>query len=81
MAKRRIIIELDSDFAGFGKPPLIHEGGMYRQYSSISATDLTQPEITVHYHMSEDSAELATFVEEIVERLKENNNVRPSLKA
>ena len=74
MTKRRIIIELDSDVAGFGRPPLIHEGGMYRQYTSISATDLTRPEITVHYHMSEDSDELAKLVKEIVEWIRKNNN-------
>lgn len=70
MTKRRIIIELDSEVAGFGMPAIRHEGGMYRLYSSISAADLSQPDITVHYHMSEDSAELALFVEQIVEHIK-----------
>lgn len=71
MTKRTIVIEIDSAPAAFGMPALKYEGGAYRRDTSISASDLSQPEITVHYHISEDSAELASFVEEIVERIKQ----------
>jgi hypothetical protein len=67
---RRIIIELESELAGFGMPCLKHEGGMYLQDTSITATDLSQPEITIYYHPSEDPADLAKMVAEIVTKIE-----------
>lgn len=67
--KRRIIIEIDSEIAGFGRPALRQEGGLNLDFSSLSASDLSKPEITIEYHTSEDPADLALLVEEIVTRM------------
>lgn len=71
--KRRIIIELESELAGFGRPPLKEEGGLYQIFTSISASDLSRPDITVRYHPSEPPADLANFIEEIVVRIYGND--------
>lgn len=78
--KRRIIIDLESELAGFGKPPLKEEYGIYQGGSSLSGSDLRQPEIIVRYHPSESPADLADLIYGIVNHIYKNGSNQDRLK-